>query len=91
MTALLAEPGNLATAPEDADAVYAVFARHIADAPTASLLIERDGAPIGVLAMHIRKRLNRLRPEAWTPNFIVTERERDAGKYFTMTLDSQPE
>jgi GNAT superfamily N-acetyltransferase len=56
-----------------------VFSRHVRAPDTTSLLIERDGVAIGVLTMHIRERLNRLVPEAWIPNFVVTERERGTG------------
>jgi len=79
VTALLAELGNPAPTPATEDALRAVFLRHLHAPDTASLLIERNGTPIGVLTMHVRERLNRLIPEAWVPNFVVTERERGTG------------
>lgn len=54
----------------------AVFLRHLHAPDTASLVIERNDTSIGVLTMHVCERLNRLIPEAWVPNFVVTERER---------------
>ena len=79
VTALLTELGNPTVTPETEGTVRAVFLRHISDEGTASVLIERANVAIGVLTIHIRERLNRLRPEAWVPNFIITERERGTG------------
>jgi len=79
VTALLAELGNPALSGETEAAVRSVFLRHVHASDTASVLIERDGVAIGVLTMHIRERLNRLVPEAWIPNFVVTEQERGTG------------
>lgn len=79
VTVLLTELGNPAVTPETEENIRAVFLRHLAAPDTASLLIERNGISIGVLTMHIRERLNRLMPEAWIPNFIVTECERGTG------------
>jgi GNAT superfamily N-acetyltransferase len=79
VTALLEELGNPARTPATEDAMRAVFLRHLHAPDTASLLIERNSTAIGVLTMHVRERLNRLIPEAWVPNFVVTERERGTG------------
>lgn len=79
VTALLAELGNPALTDQTEADVRAVFLRHVHAPDTASVLIERDGVAIGVLTMHVRERLNRLVPEAWIPNFVVTERERGTG------------
>ncbi len=72
---LLTELGNPALTKETELAVPAVFLRHHRAPDTASVLIERNGVPIGVLTMHIRERLNRFVPRAWILNFVVTERE----------------
>lgn len=79
VTALLVELGNAAPTATTEDAMRAVFLRHLHAPDTASLLIERNDTPLGVLTMHVRERLNRLVPEAWVPNFVVTERERGTG------------
>ena len=76
---LLAELGNPPVTPATEATVRAIFQRHLAAPDTASLLAERDGVPIGVLTMHVRERLNRLLPEAWVPNFIITAREQGSG------------
>ena len=76
---LLVELGNPPLTPESEAAVYAIFQRHLAASDTASLIAERDGVPIGILTMHIRERLNRVSPEAWVPNFIITAREQGRG------------
>lgn len=76
---LLAELGNPALTPETEASIRATFQRHLAAPDTASLLAERDGIPIGFITMHIRERLNRLMPEAWVPNFIITAREHGSG------------
>lgn len=79
VSALLAELGRPAVTPEREDAARAVFARHVAAPDTASLLAERDGVPIGFLALHFRERLNQVAPDAWIPDLIVTAREHGGG------------
>ena len=59
--------------------MFAIFQRHLAASDTASFIAERDGVPIGILTMHIRERLNRVLPEAWVPDFIITAREQGSG------------
>lgn len=79
VSALLSELGNPLPTPETHAAMHAVFLRHLDDPQTASLLIERERVPIGVLTLVVRERLSRLRPEAWIPNFIMTQHERGSG------------
>lgn len=79
VSALLAELGRPAVTPEREAAARAVFNRHVAAPDTASLLAERDGVPVGFLALHFRERLNQVTPDAWIPDLIVTEREQGGG------------
>jgi GNAT superfamily N-acetyltransferase len=80
---LLGELGRPAVTPEaEADAL-AVYRRHIDRWPaTASLVAEEDGEVAGFMSLEFRERLNRIRPQAWIPDLIVTERfrGRHAGK-----------
>ena len=56
VTALLVELGNAAPTATTEDVMRAVFMRHLHASDTASLLIERNNTPIGVLTMHVRER-----------------------------------
>lgn len=57
----------------------AIYARHLADSATASLLALRGDQPIGFLSLHFRERLCQRKPEAWIPDLIVTEAEHGRG------------
>ena len=79
VTALLTELGRPALMPENADAVEAVFRRHIADPKTESLVAEVDGVVIGFLSLVFREHLNFASLQAWIPDLIVTESARGVG------------
>ncbi len=60
VSALLAELGRPRVTPETVDAAQAVYARHVADPETASLVAEAGGEVIGFLSLVFRERLNYL-------------------------------
>ena len=76
---LLAELGRPAPTPDTEAAMRAVYERHIAQENTASLVAETDGAIIGFLSLVFRDQLNRIQPQAWIPDLIVTESGRGIG------------
>ncbi len=76
---LLAELGRPALTPETTEAARKVYDRHLLRSDTASLVAERNGDLIGFLALEFRDRLNRVRPQAWIPDLIVTSRHRGQG------------
>lgn len=79
VTALLAELGRPPSTPETEPATRAVFADHVADPLTATLIAERGGVAGGVCTLHFRPRLNHATLEAWIPDLIVTETEHGQG------------
>jgi GNAT superfamily N-acetyltransferase len=76
---LLAELGRPAVTPETEEHVRGVFQQHVAAGDTASLVAHREGRVIGLLSLHFRERLSQPAPEAWIPDFIVTESEQGRG------------
>jgi GNAT superfamily N-acetyltransferase len=76
---LLAELGRPAVTPDTEDRVRDVFETHIAAGDTASLVAQRGEHVIGLLSLHIRERLSQPAPEAWIPDFVVTEPEQGRG------------
>ncbi len=79
VTALLTELGRQALTPETTEAVQAVYARHIGDPETASLVAEWNGEIVGFLSLIFRERLNHDHRQAWIPDLIVTELARGQG------------
>jgi GNAT superfamily N-acetyltransferase len=79
VSGLLAELGRPAPDPATRAATWAVFERHVGSPGTASLLALRDGRAVGVLVLEFRERLNWPTPEAWIPDFLVTEHEHGRG------------
>lgn len=79
VAALLAELGRPALTPETADAVQAVYERHVAGPETASLVAEAEGQIVGFLSLTFRERLNYVHPQAWIPDLIVAEAARGRG------------
>ena len=76
---LLAELGRPAPTPDTEAAMRAVYERHVARPDTASLVAEADGQVIGFLSLVFREQLNRIEPQAWIPDLIVTEASRGRG------------
>ncbi len=76
---LLAASGRPALTPETEGGALAAFRRHVAYLNTASLLAEREGVPVGFLALHFRERLNYPTLEAWVPDLAVASHERNSG------------
>ena len=79
VAALLAELGRPALTPETSDAAQGVYARHVADPNTASLVAEQDGKIIGFLSLVFREHLSYTHPQGWIPDLIVTEAARGQG------------
>ncbi len=76
---LLAELGRPQMTAESRSHKQEVFARHLANRETASLIAMRDGRAIGLLSLHFRERLSQPAPEAWIPDFVVTADEQGRG------------
>jgi len=79
VAALLAELGRPALTPETSGAAQAVYARHLADPETASLVAEVDGKVAGFLSLVFREHLNYVHPQGWIPDLIVSEAARGQG------------
>lgn len=79
VAALLAELGRPRLTPDSSDAAQAVYARHVADPQTASLVAEVDGTLIGFLSLVFREHLNYVHPQGWIPDLIVSEAARGRG------------
>jgi (aminoalkyl)phosphonate N-acetyltransferase len=79
VSGLLEELGRSSITPESEAATRQVFARHVADPNTASLIAERGSRPVGFLSLHFRERFNEPTRQAWIPDLIVTEDERGSG------------
>ena len=79
VAALLAELGRPALTPETSEAAQAVYARHVADPETASLVAEHAGEIVGFLSLVFREHLNYVHPQGWVPDLIVTEAARGNG------------
>ncbi len=79
VTALLTELGRPALTPETSDRVQAVYARHLADSLTKSLVAEAEGEIVGFVSLVFREHLNFAHPQAWIPDLIVTEAARGKG------------
>lgn len=76
---LLAELGRPAITPENRGTTRGTWERHLARVETASIVAEQEGRIVGFLSLEFRDRLNHASPEAWIPDFIVTERARGQG------------
>ncbi len=79
VAALLAELGRPQVTLETAQAVRAVYERHVSRSGTASLVAERGGELLGFMSLEIRDHLNYVRPQGWIPDLIVTEAARGLG------------
>ncbi|MFL5843177.1 MAG: GNAT family N-acetyltransferase [Solirubrobacteraceae bacterium] len=80
VSALLAELGRPAVDPETSDGSRAAFLADLADDGADHLLaVDEEGAPVGFVSLHYRRRLNHATPEAWIPDLIVSERARGTG------------
>lgn len=79
VAALLAELGRPALTARTRDAAREVYRRHVAREDAASLVAEVDGRPVGFMSLEFRERLNRVQPQAWIPDLIVTESARGLG------------
>ena len=58
VSGLLEELGRSKITPETEAATRQVFARHVADPNTASLIAELGSRPVGFLSLHFRERLS---------------------------------
>jgi GNAT superfamily N-acetyltransferase len=76
---LLTELGRTPLSEATRPAFRSTYLAHIARPDTADLVAEVDGAVVGFCSLEFHLRLNRLRPEAWIPDLIVTEGMRGRG------------
>jgi GNAT superfamily N-acetyltransferase len=76
---LLAELGRPTLTAGTEGTAKAVYLRHLTRKDTASLVAEWDGRVVGFLSLEFRDRLNKVRPQAWIPDLIVTESYRKRG------------
>jgi broad specificity phosphatase PhoE/GNAT superfamily N-acetyltransferase len=79
VTTLLAELGRPPVPEEEREAARQLFERHVESSDVESLIVLRDGTPVGFLSLHVRERLNQPTMEAWIPDLIVTESEHGSG------------
>ena len=79
VTTLLTELGRPPVPEEQREAARQLFERHVESSDVESLIVLRDGTPVGFLSLHLRERLNHPTMEAWIPDLIVTESEHGSG------------
>ncbi len=79
VTTLLMLLGRPHVPEEQREAARQLFERHVESADVESLIVLRDGLPVGFLSLHIRERLNHPTMEAWIPDLVVTESEHGSG------------
>ena len=79
VTALLEELGRPEVGPGHESRARAIFERHLGREDTASLVAEAGGLIVGFMSLEFRDRLNRLTPQGWIPDLIVTEPARGMG------------
>jgi GNAT superfamily N-acetyltransferase len=87
ITELLEELGR----PRVTNATYGelrdLFLSQLSDADTEHLVAIDAGAVIGFCSLHFRRRLNRVEPEAWIPDLIVTQDARGHGTARALLLE----
>lgn len=79
VTRLLGELGVPVPAEERLDAVRRTFLDHLRRADTASRVAVRDGSVVGVGTLELREPFFTLTPQAWIPEFVVTDAFRGQG------------
>ena len=79
VTRLLGELGVPVPATERMDAVRRTFVDHVRRPETASRVAVQDGSVVGVCTLELREPFFTLTPQAWIPEFVVTDRARGVG------------
>ncbi len=79
VAALLAELGRPQLTAETEGPARDVYLRHLSRKDTASLVADCEGRVVGFMSLEFRDRLNRVRPQAWIPDLIVTAQYRERG------------
>jgi len=80
VASLLAELGRPALSPSTREAAQEVYLRHVERPDASSLVAEADdGTLVAFISLEFRDRLNRVRPQAWVPDLIVTSAARGTG------------
>jgi ribosomal protein S18 acetylase RimI-like enzyme len=79
VTRLLGELGVPVPSEERVDAVRRTFVDHVRRADTASLVAVGASGVLGVCTLELREPFFTLTPQAWIPEFVVAEREREQG------------
>ncbi len=79
VTRLLGELGVPVPAEERMDAVRRTFVDHVRRSDTASRVALLDGAVVGVCSLELRDPFFTLAPQAWIPEFVVTDQARGHG------------
>jgi ribosomal protein S18 acetylase RimI-like enzyme len=89
VTELLEELGRPRVKPGDYGALRDLFLSQLSDPHTEHLVAIDSGAVIGFCSLHFRRRLNRVEPEAWIPDLIVTRDARGHGTARALLLEAE--
>ncbi len=87
VTRLLGELGVPVPTEERMDAVRRTFVDHLRRPETASRVAVQDGSVVGACTLEVREPFFTLTPQAWIPEFVVTDQARGRG-IGTALLDS---
>jgi ribosomal protein S18 acetylase RimI-like enzyme len=89
VTELLEELGRPRVNPGDYAALRDLFLQQLTDPNTEHLVAIDSGAVIGFCSLHFRRRLNRIEPEGWIPDLIVTQDARGHGTARALLLEAE--
>jgi GNAT superfamily N-acetyltransferase len=79
VTRLLGELGVPVPSEQRMDAVRRTFADHVGRQDTGSRVAVGDGGVLGVCTLELREPFFTLTPQAWIPEFVVTDQARGQG------------
>ncbi|MDQ6914981.1 MAG: GNAT family N-acetyltransferase [Actinomycetota bacterium] len=89
VTELLEELGRPRVRPADYGELRDLFMSQLTDPHTEHLVAIDAGAVIGFCSLHFRRRLNRIEPEGWIPDLIVTRDARGHGTARALLLEAE--
>ena len=89
VTELLEELGRPRVAYDRYGDVRDLYLSQLDDPDAEHLVAVESGAVVGFCSMHFRRRLNRMDPEAWIPDLIVTREARGHGTARSLLLEAE--